>query len=311
MIEQSRKTYFFSLVLLFLAISSFVFVTYSWLTVKLEQTYEYNPYLANVDIDLEVCFDNGESCIPAAPIEVSPGNSKTGVYEVLIDDISVSDLEFIENFRTNLIVKSTVDTYIRVKVIKQLILTYTNISGDVIELSVYMNDDRERNFTLYYGENWYTNQIYQAYYYDINENILDTSDNILYTYDEVLDKYTSLGLDYFLDANGNLLDASDNLVLTNQSLFFDINPAIAKEEAIAYENRYYDYLYYQLSVDNNGLTEGQKIPLIVDFPEGVNLEEIYDVGYTLQVGFIVEAVQAEGGPENVWGLPEKPWGGSW
>jgi len=76
-----------------------------------------------------------------------------------------------------------------------------------------------------------------------------------------------------------------------------------------YDNRVIDdYMYYMDPVIREGESTPMEIGMIIS---SGSLFEAYPVGYSLQLGFSVEAVQASNGPENVWGLTETPWGTSW
>ena len=57
-------------------------------------------------------------------------------------------------------------------------------------------------------------------------------------------------------------------------------------------------------------TTPTEIPLIENYFSGQNYST-YPVGYSLQIAFSIEAVQSVQGPQNVWGLATKPWGGDW
>ncbi len=77
-----------------------------------------------------------------------------------------------------------------------------------------------------------------------------------------------------------------------------------------FDNRQNDnYIYYQIAVQREGVSTPKEIGLIMAY----NLANfsVYSPGYSLQIAFSIEAVQAEGGPENVWSLATPPWGGSW
>lgn len=78
-----------------------------------------------------------------------------------------------------------------------------------------------------------------------------------------------------------------------------------------YDNRDYDYyIYYTIPVQRVDDLTPEVLGLITEYFSGQNFST-YSPGYSLQIAFSVEAVQAEGGPENVWGLSTPPWGGSW
>lgn len=302
MIEISKRHFILSWILFFLTVSSFVFITYAWFTTRLEQSLEYNPNMGIVDADLDIYFHDGTTrLMSASQVEIVPGVYKPGVYFVNIDSETSDD--FIENFRVDVLVQSNVPTYFRVKIYKQLTLTYTDYLGDVTELSVYMNDDILRELTLFYETNWYIDSYETAYYYDINNNIRDSSGTLLY-------EFVSTGVytdaltqteDFFIKSGGNLEDAEvdGNLVIRGSNILD------SQDEALAFESRYFNYIYYQSAVDT--LTT---IPLVIGFPPTVNFGS-YPNGYSLQVGIEVEAVQALGGPENVWNLATPPWGGNW
>lgn len=79
-----------------------------------------------------------------------------------------------------------------------------------------------------------------------------------------------------------------------------------------YNNRIKDgYYYYESPVRRNGEDNPLVISLIGSLPED-EFFEIYDPKYSLQIGFIVEAVQARNdGPKIIWGLNKTPWGSEW
>jgi len=77
-----------------------------------------------------------------------------------------------------------------------------------------------------------------------------------------------------------------------------------------HDNRTIDnYLYYMNPVQRVNETTSLDIGLITQY--ALASFAVYSPGYSLQIAFSVEAVQAAGGPENVWLLPTPPWGGSW
>ncbi|MFW5888948.1 MAG: hypothetical protein ACOCUD_01070 [Bacillota bacterium] len=78
-----------------------------------------------------------------------------------------------------------------------------------------------------------------------------------------------------------------------------------------YDNRTFDnYLYYQ----NEVIRVNETTPLIIDLVDSYFETGNFQTkgpGYSLQIAFSIEAVQSDGGPQNVWGLDVPPWGGSW
>jgi len=80
-----------------------------------------------------------------------------------------------------------------------------------------------------------------------------------------------------------------------------------------FENRriFDGFYYYKEKVKRISKDVPYVIALIDVFDDEIDLK-IYDQKYSLQIGFMVEAVQAHLGPQKSWGLNEPPWeGGVW
>lgn len=78
-----------------------------------------------------------------------------------------------------------------------------------------------------------------------------------------------------------------------------------------YDNRIVDdYIYYSAPVQRVDALTYLDISLIDSYYLSQNFSN-YPPGYSLQIAFSIEAVQANQGPENVWGLATPPWGGTW
>jgi hypothetical protein len=78
-----------------------------------------------------------------------------------------------------------------------------------------------------------------------------------------------------------------------------------------YDNRTLDnYVYYDSAIQRIDETTPLEVSLISSYFSGENFN-VYSPGYSLQIAFSIEAVQWDGGPENVWDLTTPPWGGSW
>lgn len=76
-------------------------------------------------------------------------------------------------------------------------------------------------------------------------------------------------------------------------------------------NRMYDGFYYY---KNKVKRISENEPFVIEFIgqwDPLVTFRLYDPKYTLQIGFLIEAVQAYLGPQIVWGMDEKPWGGEW
>jgi len=77
-----------------------------------------------------------------------------------------------------------------------------------------------------------------------------------------------------------------------------------------YDNRLIDnYIYYTIPVQRTS----ESVPLILDLVASAPVGGFatYSPGYSLQIAFSIEAVQADGGPVNVWDLTTPPWGSAW
>lgn len=98
---------------------------------------------------------------------------------------------------------------------------------------------------------------------------------------------------------------------TELSILFDGYMPFKYNTTNWYDNRNSDnYLYYKNATQRINESTPTEIPLIEDYFSGQNYST-YPVGYSLQIAFSIEAVQAVQGPEQVWGLATKPWGGDW
>jgi hypothetical protein len=224
--KRSKKIIIWmSLFVLFFVMTGIIGISFAWFTDQEEITYQGE--MGFVEADIDVYFDDGfGGRIEAEEVEISPVISKTGVYRVNITSDSADF--FVEDLRIDIIVKSNIDTYLRIKIYEQLTFIYDN-DGEINELAVYYEEGVDINYNL---SSWYDNRIF------------------------------------------------DN------------------------------YLYYQNTVKRIDETTPQVIPLVDSYYVGQSFDT-RSPGYSLQMAFAIEAVQAEGGPENVWDQSTPPWGGSW
>ncbi len=102
------------------------------------------------------------------------------------------------------------------------------------------------------------------------------------------------------------------------SILKDYDMAFNYNEADWYDRREEDgYIYLMDEGRRISETEALFIPLIDTWPRmtpsepGERLYGDYPPGYSLQVGFEIDAVQASGGPANNWDIASPPWGGTW
>lgn len=94
----------------------------------------------------------------------------------------------------------------------------------------------------------------------------------------------------------------------NMDLDTESNP-----NGLLFDHRFYDgFLYYKEPIKGNLLTENGEsyYETILPFITPYSSDQDYiseDERYSLQVGFIVEAVQSLDGPLHNWNLPNPPW----
>jgi hypothetical protein len=113
--------------------------------------------------------------------------------------------------------------------------------------------------------------------------------------------YEQLTLTY--DVNGMTRE-----VATTQKEYMKFN---YDPQSLFYDSRMYDgFLYCTEKVKRSDESTPMTLNLIGDYFEGQSFG-VYESRYNLQIGFIIEAVQAIGGPQNSWGLAETPWGSQW
>lgn len=186
----------------------------------------YDFKVGDVNVDAVMYFEKDDIITPAQEVVIDPINNitKKGIYNINVVDSE--SIEFIENVRIGINVYSTVDTYLRIKLIEQMTLTTENYLGVKVEIPI-IAEPSEFNYSeldWFYGEDGY-------YYYK----------------------------------NKVKQQSVDNPTILNMI------------------STYFDDVHYNTR------------PL----------------GYSLQMGIRVEAVQALDGPTNNWGLETPPWGGQW
>jgi hypothetical protein len=302
MVKLPLRSLILTSFLTLLTLFAFIVVTFSWYTIRLEQTVQQDYDMGLIDVELDIYFvDNlGVETQKAQQVLVNDTVEMPGVY--LVNVSSFNAVDYIENLRVDIINNSTIPTYIRVKVHRQLTLTYTLSGGEVTELSIFMNDDNLERNQLFYNDSWFIDSNVKGYYYDVSGNILDTTETIVYT--KTGDSaYTDGSTNYILLTNGDLVIANTDshglydIVIRNTHIFETLT------EAQDYESLYYEYIY----LENQLLPTTTTLNFIDDYLSDYNE---YPTGYTLHIAFEVEAVQILGGPENLWGLTNPPWNNS-
>lgn len=193
--------------------------------------------IGEVDVEIKIYFEkmneDGELVEYTEGIdyivEVDENNSFTKGGVAKIDLSHVNEIQFIKNFRVDILVNSSVDTYFRVAPYEQLTITYT-VAGITREVAT-------------------TQKRFMDFNYDPN----------------------------------NMFD----------------------------ENRLVDgFYYYKDKVVRVDKDEPYVIPFIGVFKDNADFD-LYDDKYSLQIGFIVEAVQALNGPQKIWGMEVPTWKEEW
>ena len=216
-------------------------VTFAWFVNRTTVDFQATAGFVDVDVLAYYVDDDGNpltdiegNIIEADEVEIEPGVTKPGVYAINI----VSDQfdNYFRNFRVAVLVRSNVDTYVRVQVVEQLTITYTNAADIPVELAVLKDYDMPFNYN---EEDWYDRRAEDGYMY-----LMDESQRV----SETAPLFIPL-IDHW--------------------------PATTPEEP------------------------------------GDRLYGDYPPGYSLQIGFEIDAVQASGGPQNNWGITSPPWGGTW
>lgn len=207
----------------------------AYLTSLTESEVKYTVGDVNVDLQIYFVSDNGATidydeyyyeCV----YPTRDSNKKMGVFKVDISDEDAAN--FADKLRVDLVVKSNVDTYVRIAPYEQLTLTY-QLNDKTKEIAVVQEESTKFNY-------------------------------------QFADTATSF-----------------------------------------YDNRDKDgYIYFRSAVKKADGQDETVYPLIDEFEEGQTFGKS-DKSYSLQIGFIVESVQALEGPEKNWGMSSAPWGGDW
>ena len=182
MIKNIKKYYFvFSVALLLIVISAFVFMSYAWFT-KQENVY-FDSQMGNVDVDINVYFeDDVLGQVPAQEVIIDQTNNvtKPGVYYVNITSNN-SDY-FVEDLRINIDVNSSVETYFRITIFEQLTFIYTDIHGKTNELSVLYEEPLQLNYNFI---DWFDNRTFDNYLYYKNpvKRVDETTPTTIYLVD--------------------------------------------------------------------------------------------------------------------------------
>ena len=100
------------------------------------ESYENDVVLGKVRVRTELYYEKDGETYPGAEMVIDPANNikKKGIYHINVVDRE--SVEFIENVRISVVVESDVDTYIRIKLLDQMVLTTVNYLGDRTEVPI-------------------------------------------------------------------------------------------------------------------------------------------------------------------------------
>lgn len=140
-----KKRFIISLVLLTLSLSLFVLASWGWFTQLFEEDQSYT--VGNVDVEIIPYFvdennnpilDEFNEYILPPYFEMTTGVLKPGVYGINIVD--AQEPYYFQDLRVLVRVKSSVLTYVRVKIYEQLTWRYYNSSNILTEVAVIDED---------------------------------------------------------------------------------------------------------------------------------------------------------------------------
>ena len=117
-------------ILLLIMVSS---VSYAWF-VMVNRTDSFIATAAKVDVDIQIDLDGTFNELEYFEISDWYTMTKTGVYEINVTDQFAEN--FLTNLRINILVNSTVDTYVRVSIIDSLTLATIDFEGNRGEVAI-------------------------------------------------------------------------------------------------------------------------------------------------------------------------------
>lgn len=300
-IAHMKKRIWSSFVLLVCTIFLLVFTTYAYFTDLFSQSFEAE--FGFVDVDFQAYFDTGSETYLAE--------------EVVIDSLNAyqaSDIAFTASTHT--------------------------ITSTTVDLSVYSDQDKIRIIGSTSNDGQYTvSGTPTANSLVVEEDLVDETAGATIDIEQIITKpgtyyinIVSSGSPFFFEDFRIYVDVYSNVPtymrvkiyeqltliytdyqgqVTELSVLFDGYMPFNYDTTNWYDNRINDnYLYYMSEVERINETTPLEIALIPSYFTGQEFG-VYSPGYSLQIAFSIEAVQSDGGPENVWELTTPPWGGAW
>ena len=128
--------------------------------------------IGKVQVTTNLFYEKDDIIYPGSEVIIDPelNIKKKGVYYINVVDSQT--VEFIENVRISVTVNSDIDTYIRIRLVDQMVLTTINHLGDRTEIPIIT----ERAAFNYNNVNWYYNEADDYYYY--KEKVKQQSESI-------------------------------------------------------------------------------------------------------------------------------------
>ncbi len=165
-------------------------VSYAWF-VLINRTDSFIVTAAKVDVDYAIYLDGQIVDVEYFVIPNSISGTKTGVYLINVSNVEAAN--FITNLRIDIYVNSTVDTYLRVKVIDALSLGTIDYEGNQGEVSIV---DQPINYQ--FSRHWDVNGILYNDLYDAEVALGGiTSSDVVTKIDEWYDNYLNDGYFYY------------------------------------------------------------------------------------------------------------------
>jgi len=309
-IELMRKKVILSLVILVFTISLFAISTYAYFTDLFGGS--FTGEMGFVDVDVVAYFDDGVNPIYYAQ-EVVTGtfneltstnitftNSTSTIASPSMDTsgFTVGDTVRVSGSTNNngrytiSSIPNSTSIVVEEALTDEAAGATTTVEGILTKSGVYYIDIVSDGNTYYFGDF----RMYLNVYSNVDTYIrVKIYEQLTLTYTDYQGQVTELSILF----DGYMPFDYD----------FDPDP-LDTNNAFWDDNRLDDnYIYYKSTAQRIDSSNPTQIPLISTFDE--ELFSTYNAGYSLQIAFSVEAVQSDGGPENVWELATPPWGGSW
>jgi hypothetical protein len=218
-------------------------VSYAWF-VLINRTDSFIVTAAKVDVSYDIILD-GSSLDPDFFVFNSGSSvTKSGVYFIDVSDIEADN--FVTNLRINIIVNSTVDTYLRVSIIDAVTLATLDFEGNYGEVSIV---DQPVNYS--FARHWDVNGTLYDDLYDAEVALGGiTSNDIVTRFDEWYDNHLNDGYYYY--------PAKIEREMTSEPLLISF---IEEYDGLEFDTKSVGYSL-QLAILVEGIQAGNNAPVI-------------------------------------------------